>query len=176
MIRAQNFNLLEKKNRFFWLLVLHQNGKKFICKNVWSLCREALWKDYCIPQDPKHETSHKYLNLYWYKGINKCNISFFNYEFNVMSVSLILGSYFPVVSGLCPRKAAFLSLPWTCHRVLPEAEAGDAERDAAAGGPRTRDHGGRGQQRATTPWPGQQGQRIPGNEDSRWVDRDIVEL
>ncbi len=74
---------------------------------------------------------------------------------------------FPVLAGLCSCTAAFLGLPGACYRVLPEAEAGDAERDAAAGGPRARDDGGRGQQGATAPRPGQQGQRIPGDEDSR---------
>lgn len=39
-----------------------------------------------------------------------------------------------VVSGLCPRTAAFLCLPGAGHRVFPEAEAGDAERDAASRG------------------------------------------
>lgn len=71
------------------------------------------------------------------------------------------------LSGFRSRSAAFLCLPGARHRVLPEAQAGDAERDAAAGGPRPRDDGGRGQQGATAPRPGQQGQRIPGDEDSR---------
>lgn len=75
--------------------------------------------------------------------------------------------FFPSPSGLCPRTAAFLRLPGARYRVLPEAEAGDAERDAAAGGPRARDDGGRGQQGATAARPGQQGQRLPGDEDSR---------
>lgn len=74
---------------------------------------------------------------------------------------------FPVLSGLCSRAAALLSLPGARHRVLPQAEAGDAERDAAAGGPRARNYGRRRQQGATAPRPGQQGQRIPGDEDSR---------
>lgn len=47
----------------------------------------------------------------------------------------------PISSGLCPRTAALLSLPGARHGVLPKAEAGDAERDVAAGGPSARDDG-----------------------------------
>lgn len=72
-----------------------------------------------------------------------------------------------VSSGLCPRAAALLRLPGTRHRVLPEAPAGDAKRDAAAGGAGARDHGGRGQQGAAAPRFGQQGARLPGDEDPR---------
>lgn len=70
-------------------------------------------------------------------------------------------------SGLCPCAAALLGLPGARHRVLAEAPTGDAERDAAAGGPGARDHGGGGQQGAAAPRSGQQGARLPGDEDSR---------
>lgn len=72
-------------------------------------------------------------------------------------------------SGLRPCTAAFLSLSGARHRVFPKAEAGDAEWDLAAGGPRTRGDGGRGEQGAAAPWLGQQGQRLPRDEDSWWV-------
>lgn len=79
-----------------------------------------------------------------------------------------LNGFLPLVcSGLCSRAATLLGLPGARHRVLAQAPAGDAERDAAAGGPGARDHGGRGQQRAAAPRSGQQGPGLPGDEDPR---------